>query len=88
MLWRFCQHVFIIVMTTVFALQLHALLTEPEFLSFEPTIKLEKSFNIDKMESMIALKLRARNATNGNKELKQEEVDKDVRVSFKFSNGT
>ena len=56
-------------MTTVLALQLLELLSEPEFLSYAPTIKFEKSFNIDKMGSMIALKLSARDTENGKKVL-------------------
>lgn len=75
-------------MSGMFALQCYELFSEPEFESYYPTYDFEEEeFEVGKSLSMIAVELEGR--TGQSKQyLDQEEVDKQLRVSFRFKNGT
>ena len=74
-------------MTATFGFQLHELIVEPEFQSFAPTFEYDERFDVDYLHSMVAVEIRGR-SEGTSKELTDEEIIKDLRVSFLVSNGS
>ena len=74
-------------MTVTFGFQLHELIAEPVFSSSFPTYEYAHKFDVDYLQSMVAIKLTGVDREAG-KKLSQKEIKEDLRVSFKISDAT
>ena len=74
-------------MTVTFGFQSNTLIRDPEYKSFAPTYEYVARFDVDYLHSMVAIKLRGEDEKKG-KSMSQKSLMKDLRVSFKLSNGT
>ena len=71
---------FVTAMMAVFAMDLTELLMEPEYANYAPTYEYTHKFDIDKLHSMLAIKVRGRDSEG--KLLARSKVNKDIRVAF------